>query len=390
MRLQRLTGLERDKLEAEYQELLEKIKYFKSILEDDTVLRGVIDDELTEIRKTYTTPRRSVLLTDDPNDINIEDLIADDDTVITLSQRGYVKRTPLSNYQSQKRGGKGVAGVQTGDGDFVHNFLLTTNHQTLLLFTNLGRMYQLKVHQVPEGSRYAKGVHIANLVPLSKDEYVATALATREFDKERFLLFVTKRGMVKRSSMELYGNCRSTGIKAVTLKEGDELMTVKEVPNETDCLLITAEGISIRFNIQDARPMGRVAAGVKGIALREKDQVVAAVIAANGRDNLLTVSEGGYGKRTHLDQYRLQTRGGKGIINMRVTAKTGPVLGAILVGAGDEVVLLTSGNKIIRMDVSEISQTRGRATQGVRLVQMDGGHVAGFDLVLDKGIDEGE
>jgi DNA gyrase subunit A (EC 5.99.1.3) len=388
MRLQRLTGLERDKLEAEYLDLMEKIKYFKSILENESVLKGVIDDELTEIRKTYSTPRRSVLLEDNPYDINIEDLIADDETVITLSQRGYVKRTPLSNYQSQKRGGKGVAGVQTGDGDFVHNFLLTTNHQTLLLFTNLGRMYQLKVHQVPEGSRYAKGVHIANLLPLSKDEYVAAALATREFDKERYLLFVTKRGMIKRSSMELYGNCRSTGIKAVTLKEHDELMTVKEVPSDADCLLISADGISIRFNMQDARPMGRVAAGVKGMALRDADRVVAAVITANGRDSLLTVSEGGYGKRTGLDQYRVQTRGGKGIINMRVTAKTGPVLGAIMVGENDEVVLLTSGNKIIRMDVSEISETRGRATQGVRLVQMDGGQVAGFDLVLDKGIDE--
>ncbi|MEF2146538.1 MAG: DNA gyrase subunit A [Desulfovibrionaceae bacterium] len=387
MRLQRLTGLERDKLEAEYLDLLEKIKYFKSILENEEVLKQVIDDELIEVRNTYTTKRRTELLEENPYDINIEDLIADDETVITLSQRGYVKRTPLSNYQSQKRGGKGVAGVQTGDGDFVHNFLLTTNHQTLLLFTNFGRMYQLKVHQVPEGSRYAKGVHIANLLPLVKDEYVTTAITTREFDEDRFLLFVTKRGMVKRSSMELYRNCRSTGIKAVTLKEGDELMTVKEVPHQADCLLITAEGISIRFNIQDARSMGRSAAGVKGIALRDKDTVVAAVITSDERDNLLTVSEGGYGKRTELDQYRVQTRGGKGIINMRVTAKTGRVLGAIMVGDNDDVMLLTSGNKIIRMAVSEISQTRGRATQGVRLVQMDGGTVAGFDLVLDQGLE---
>lgn len=389
MRLQRLTGLERDKLQAEYDDLMVLIKYLKSILEDEEVLKGVIRDELTEIKSIYGTPRKSVMLNDNPSDINIEDLIADEETVITLSKRGYIKRVPLTNYQAQRRGGKGIAGVQTGDGDFVQNFLLTSNHQTLLMFSNLGRMYQLKVHQVPEGSRYAKGAHIANLLPLQKDEYVTTAVSTREFDEDRFLLFVTKRGMVKRSSMALYQNCRTTGIRAVNLKEDDELMKVMEVPLECNCLIITEQGTAIRFDIKDVRPMGRTTAGVKGIALRKSDQVVAVVVTDDAeRQQLLTVSSGGYGKRTKLDQYRVQTRGGKGIINMRVTTKTGNVLGARMVSPDDDIMLLTSGNKIIRMGVKEISLTRGRATQGVRLVKMDDGMiVAGFDMIVDNGLD---
>ncbi|MGE4503714.1 MAG: DNA gyrase subunit A [Desulfovibrionaceae bacterium] len=390
MRLQRLTGLEREKLQAEYEELMKLIAYLKSILENEEVLKGVIRDELKEIKKTYATPRQSVMLDEDPSDINIEDLIADDETVITLSKRGYIKRVPLTNYQAQRRGGKGIAGVQTGDGDFVLNFLLTTNHQTLLLFTNLGRMYQLKVHQVPEGSRYAKGAHIANLVPLQKDEWVATAISTREFDDDNYLLFVTKRGMVKRSSVSMYANCRSTGIRAVNLKDGDELMKVMEAPLDCHCLIITEQGTAIRFDMKDVRPMGRTTAGVKGIALRDSDQVVATVVTNDPeRQQLLTVSSGGYGKRTNVDQYRTQTRGGKGIINMRVTTKTGNVLGARMVDAQDEIMLLTSGNKIIRMRVGEISLTRGRATQGVRLVKMDDNDfVAGFDLILDSAIDK--
>ncbi|MBU1247290.1 MAG: DNA gyrase subunit A [Proteobacteria bacterium] len=389
MRLQRLTGLERDKLQAEYDELMVLIKYLKSILENEEVLKGVIRDELTEIKKIYTTPRKSIMLADNPSEINIEDLIADDDTVITLSKRGYIKRVPLTNYQAQRRGGKGIAGLQTGDGDFVQNFLMTTNHQTLLLFTNMGRMYQLKVHQVPEGSRYAKGAHIANLLPLQKEEYVATAYSTREFDEDRFLFFVTKRGMVKRSSMALYGNCRSTGIIAVNLRDGDELMNVMEAPLTCHCMIITMQGTAIRFNISDVRPMGRSTAGVKGIALRESDEVVASVVTDDeSRQQLLTVSTGGYGKRTKLDQYRTQTRGGKGIINMRVTTKTGNVLGARMVNAQDDIMLLTSGNKIIRMKVGEISLTRGRATQGVRLVKMEGEvTVVGFDMIDDNAMD---
>ncbi|MGL1863467.1 MAG: DNA gyrase subunit A [Pseudodesulfovibrio sp.] len=385
MRLQKLTGLEHDKLLEELAELMKKIEYFKSILENEEVLRGVIHDELVEIKEVHATPRRSQLMSADPDSIDIEDLIPDEETVITLSKRGYIKRTPLSNYTAQRRGGKGIAGVQTSDGDFIHTFMLTTNHQHLVLFTNKGKMFKIKAHQVPEGSRYAKGGHVANLLPLDKDEQIAAALSLREFDDDRFFLFVTKKGMIKRSSIGLYANCRTTGIRAVNLKDGDELMIVREIDPDVDCILATREGSAIRFNINDARPLGRATAGVKGVALRQNDEVVSCVVTGDeDRDQLLTVSEGGFGKRTNIDQYRVQTRGGKGILNMRLTNKTGKVVGARMVNENDDVILLTTANKVIRMSVGEVSQTRGRATQGVRLVRMaKDNYVAGFDLVMD-------
>jgi len=385
MRLQKLTGLEREKLLEELAELLKKIEYYKSILENEEVLKSVIRQELTEIKEGYATPRKSELLMADLDAIDIEDLIPDEETVITLSRRGYIKRTPLSNYTAQKRGGKGISGVQTGDGDFIHTFMLTTNHQHLVLFTNLGKMFKIKVHQVPEGSRYAKGGHVNNLLPLEKDEHIATALSLREFADDRFFLFVTRKGMIKRSSIGLYGNCRATGIRAVNLRDGDELMTVREVEPDVDCILVSRDGSAIRFHIDDARPMGRATAGVKGMALRGDDVVVSCEVTGDPeRDQLLTVSEGGFGKRTGIDQYRGQSRGGKGILNMRLTNKTGKVVGARMVNESDDVILLTTQNKIIRMSVGEVSLTRGRATQGVRLVRMDEGNsVAGFDLVMD-------
>ncbi|NDV19948.1 DNA gyrase subunit A [Pseudodesulfovibrio sp. JC047] len=385
MRLQKLTGLERDKLLEELAELMKKIEYFRSILDNPDVLKGVIRDELIEIKENYSTPRKSELLMADLDSIDIEDLIPDEETVITLSRRGYIKRTPLSNYTAQRRGGKGIAGVQTGDGDFIHTFMLTTNHQHLVLFTNFGKMFKIKVHQVPEGSRYAKGGHVNNLLPLDKDEHIATCLSLREFDDDRFFLFVTKKGMIKRSSIGLYANCRTTGIRAVNLRDNDELMTVRELDRDVDCILASRDGSAIRFNINDARPMGRATAGVKGMALRLNDEVVACEVTGDDeRDQLLTVSEGGFGKRTSIDQYRRQTRGGKGILNMRLTNKTGKVIGARMVNESDDVILLTTQNKVIRMSVGEVSQTRGRATQGVRLVRMDADNkVAGFDLVMD-------
>ncbi|MFW5836850.1 MAG: DNA gyrase subunit A, partial [Desulfovibrionaceae bacterium] len=363
MRLQRLTGLERDKLIQEYNELIKRIEHLKSILDNEDILRGVIKDELQEVRDGYATPRRTRLLDEDPSCIDVEDLIADDEVVITLSQRGYIKRVGLSNYQQQRRGGKGIAGVQTGDGDFIHAFLVTSNHQHLVLFTNLGRMYQIKVHQVPEGSRQAKGAHIANLLPLEKGESIATAITLREFTDDHYFLFVTRKGMAKRSQLSLFRNCRSTGIRALNLREGDELIMVRVVDTSADVILATSKGQAIRFNCADIRSMGRTASGVKGISLRSGDVVVGGVVTAQERGELLTVAEQGFGKRTPVDQYRLQSRGGKGIINMRVTPKTGDVLGVVMVGDNDEVVLLTSTNKVIRLSVNDISLV-GRATQG--------------------------
>ncbi len=389
MRLQRLTNMEREKLLDEYAELLKRIAYFKSILADETVLRGVIRDELKEIRENYATPRKTQIVAEEATDIAIEDLIPDEEAVITLSRRGYIKRTNLSHYQQQKRGGKGIAGVSTSDGDFVHTFLMTSNHQYLLLFTNRGRMYQMKAHQVPEAGRYAKGAHIANLVPLEKDENIATAITLREFLEDRQFLFVTRRGMVKRTSSALYANIRASGIRAVTLKEGDELMMVCDVKDEANVLLITEQGKAIRFPVEEVRPMGRTAAGVKGIALRGKDRVMAGVVTGDpDREQVLTVSELGYGKRTPLDQYRAQSRGGMGIINMRVTDKTGKVIGALMVADTDQMVVLSSANKIVRFPVQQVSLNLGRATQGVRLVRLAAGDVVGgFDLVQRQGLE---
>ncbi len=387
MRLQRLTGLEHEKLLEEYRELLKKIAYFTSILESEDVLRGVIRDEITELKTTFATPRKTEVEYDDLAGIDIEDLIPDEDVVITLSRRGYIKRTTLDNYQQQRRGGKGIAGLHMSDDDVVQDFLTTSNHQYLLLFTNRGRMHQLKVHQVPEGSRTAKGAHIANLLPLDKDEWVTTVLTVREFSPQQYFLFVTKKGMVKRSEAAMYARCRKTGLIAVGLRDDDELITVREVQEHCQVVLTTEAGLAIRFDCAEVRAMGRGASGVKGIALRGIDKVVACVIVKDGEEesSIMTISRNGYGKRTKLELYRAQSRGGKGIINFRATAKTGPVIGAMPVSDADALILLTSTNKIIRIGVEEV-RTIGRATQGVRLVALDeGASVVGFDRIDDSG-----
>ena len=285
------------------------------------------------------------------------------------------------------RGGKGIAGLHTSEDDFVQEFLTTTNHQYLLLFTNKGRMHQLKVHQVPEGSRTAKGMHIANLLPLEKDEWVANALTVREFAEESYFLFTTKQGMVKRSSASLYARCRKSGMIALGLKEGDELIAVREVTDSDHVVLATAHGMAIRFAMPDVRPMGRSASGVKGIGLRRGDEVVACVTVKDGDNStmIMTVSALGYGKRTKIDLYRMQSRGGIGLINFKVSPKTGSVIGAMPVSDTDSLILLTSTNKIIRLSVEEVRSV-GRATMGVRLVRLDdGASVVGFDTVADNG-----
>ena len=386
MRLQRLTNLEHEKLLEEYREVLKLIEYLRSILENADVLREVIRNEIEDLKNTFATPRRTEVVVDAPEGIDIEDLIPDEDVVITLSRRGYIKRTTLDNYQQQKRGGKGIAGLHTGDDDFVQDFLTTTNHQFLLLFTNKGRMHQLKAHQIPEGSRTAKGAHIANLLPLEKEEWITTILSIREFTDDRFFLFVTRRGMIKRSAASLYAKCRKTGMNAVGLREDDELIAVREVSETCNIVLTTGSGLAIRFRGNEARPMGRGASGVKGIALRSDDAVVACVVVPAGLDpEIMTVSRNGYGKRTKLELYRVQSRGGKGIINFKVTPKTGEVLGAMTVAENDALILLTSTNKIIRIGVDGVRSV-GRATQGVRLVALDGdAYVVGFDRIDDNG-----
>ncbi len=386
MRLQRLTGLQREELLNEYKDLLQKIQFYKSVLENTEILRGEIKKEIAEVKEMFATPRRTEVIREALEHIDIEDLIPDEEVVITLSRRGYMKRTNLENYQQQKRGGKGIAALHTTEDDYVQEFLSTSNHQYLCLFTNKGRMHQLKAHQVPEGSRTAKGVHINNLLPLEENEWVTTVLALREFAEDKFFLFVTKKGMVKRSSASLYARCRKTGLMAVGLRDDDELVVVRLVRDNSHAVLVTTDGFAIRFSCRDVRPMGRTATGVKGIALRRKDFVVAGVIIkdVDQSTEIMSISANGYGKRTSVDLYRLQSRGGKGIINFRVTAKTGSVVGAMPVTDSDGLILLTSANKIVRIGVEEV-RSKGRATMGVMLVRLDeGAHVVGFDR-LDEG-----
>jgi DNA gyrase subunit A len=391
MRLQRLTGLEREKLLEEYNELVKNITYFKSILEREEVLRSVIREEISGIKAAFATPRRSEIVQENLENIEIEDLIPDEEVVITLSRRGYIKRTTLDSYHQQKRGGKGIAGLHTGEDDFVQDMLTTSSHQYLLIFTNRGRMHQIKAHQVPEGSRTAKGAHIANLLPLEKDESVATILSVRDFTPEKSFLFSTRKGMVKRSEAQLYARNRKGGLQALGLREDDELIAVREVDGDNHVVLTTRQGMAIRFGCQEVRPMGRIAAGVKGIALRHGDRVVACVtmLKDDAEAAIMTVSAKGYGKRSKMDLYRLQSRGGKGVANFKVTGKTGEVIGSMMVSDKDSLLLLTSSNKIIRIAVREISHL-GRATQGVRLVALDeGGQVVSFDRVDDNNIFNG-
>ncbi len=386
MRLQRLTNMEQSKIMEEYQEILKRIEYLKSIINNPEVLKSVIQEELKELKEKFATPRLTKILSDDPSEIDVQDLIPDEEVVITLSRKGYMKRTPLASYGQQKRGGKGLSGAQLTNSDFVLSLLTATNHQNLLLFTNYGRMFMLKVYQIPEAGRKARGTHISNLLELQKEEYIATALVQRDLNLDRYFMFMTKNGMVKRSELGLYKNMRSNGLNAVTLKSGDELIAVREIGPQAQIMLVTKKGYSIRFSCLDVRSMGRSAHGVKGIDLRKGDEVVsAAVLEGEVQDTqVLTVTELGFGKRTPLEQYRVQTRGGKGIINLKPNGKTGSVLGAILVRDTDQIIILTSGSKMIRFGVGDV-RVCSRSAHGVKLVRMDNGdYVVCFDKVLQE------
>lgn len=381
MRLQRLTNLEHQKILEEYKEVIKKIEYLTSIIENEEVLKSVIKNELIELSKKFDSPRRTKILSTDPDQIEVEDIIPDEEVVITLSAKGYIKRTPLANYHKQRRGGKGTLSSSQGS-DFINTIITTSNHQSLILFTNQGRMLSLKVFQIPESSRRAKGIHISNLLDLKADENVATMVSQRDLRYDNYFLFITKNGLVKRSKVDLYKNLRSNGLIALGLRDNDELIAVKEVPGECEIILFSSQGFAIRFNINDIRPTGRTASGVKGISLRKDDVVVSGVVVKPGdKTFVLTVSINGYGKRTDLDQYRLQARGGKGIINLKPDAKTGLVLGARTVEDNDQIIMLTSGNKIIRFAVNDV-RICSRAAKGVKLIKMEPGEeVVCFDKI---------
>ena len=382
MRLQRLTNLEQEKIIEEYKEIIKKIEFYKSIINNPEVLKNEIKKELVEIKEKYATPRRTEILKYDPEYIDIIDLIPDEEVVITLTKRGYIKRTPLSAFGKQRRGGKGISGAQLSDSDLVQEILIGTTHEDLLLFTSKGRMLGIKVYEVPEAGRRAKGTHVSNLISLEDDEYITTALVQRELDDNRYYLFVTKKGMVKKTGISHYKNIRSRGMIAINLREDDELIAVKEIDDNCEIMLLTRLGFAIRFKCNDIREVGRNAMGVKGITLRKGDIVVSCVVLNGENDSyLITVTENGSGKRTILNNYRVQSRGGKGIINIKPTEKTGFVIGGTLVKETDQILILTKMNKLIRIEVKDIN-IYGRNAKGVKLINLEqGDKVIGFDKI---------
>lgn len=367
MKLQRLTGLEREKIINEYRETLKEIELLKAILGSDALVSQIIKDELLDIKSRYADERRTEI-TEETKEITLEDLITEEDMVITLSHHGYIKRNPLSAYRSQRRGGKGLTGMETKEEDFVEQLFIGSTHDYMLFFSNLGRLYWLKTYQIPEAGRTAKGKALVNLLTLSEGERITTALPIRDF-KEGYLVMFTKKGMVKKTLLEEYSNPRGKGIIAISLDEGDELIAVRKTNGQNDLIIGTMGGLSIRFNEEDVRPMGRTAMGVIGIRLQEGDEVVSAeVIETN--TTLLTVTERGLGKRTALNEYPVQGRGGKGVISIKVTPRGGKAVGLIQVRDEDEVVMITNNGKLIRMIAGSIS-ILGRNTQGVKLMDVE-------------------
>ncbi len=382
LRLQRLTGMEREKTQEEYREVLKNIAYLKSVLADEGKIFGIIRDELTKVQEQYGDDRRTRITVDSSN-MAVEDLIAEEDIVITLTHGNYVKRIPLDTYRNQKRGGRGVTGMGTKETDFVENLLITTTHHTILFFTNRGLVYRLKGYDIPESARQAKGTAIVNLLPLSGGESITAVIPVKEFREDRYLFMATRRGIVKKTLLKEFDTSRKGGLIALSLDEEDDLIGVKFTDGQRRIVLGTRDGIAIVFEERDVRVMGRQARGVFGIRLSDTDEVVGMdTLQEDGQ--ILTVSEEGYGKRTGIAEYRVQQRGGKGIINMKVTEKTGSIVGLKVVRAGQELMLITTGGIVIRTNVDEVSVI-SRNTQGVKVIKTDeGDRVASLAVMEQK------
>lgn len=366
MRLRRLTGLERDKIEEEYKSLMELIAYLEGIISDESQLLGVIRDELIEIRNKYGDERRTDI-EKNHDEIDYEDLINEEDVVITLTQDGYIKRISATAYSAQKRGGRGIQAMSTKEDDVVNKVFVTSTHKNLLFFTSKGKVYKLKAYEIPDSGRTSKGVNLVNLIPVDQDESIQAVISIGDMEKDGYLVFATTSGLIKKTTLHDFSNIRKTGLIALNLREGDSLLNVKYTRGDANLLLVTRDGYAIKFNEHDVRPMGRTATGVKGITLRTGDVCVSFDIAVDGED-ILVVSENGLGKRTPTDQYKLQNRGGKGLIAYKVTGKTGYVVGARSCSNEDELLLVNSDGVAIRINVSEISIT-SRNAMGVKLMK---------------------
>ena len=387
MKLQRLTGLEREKLIAEYGETIKRIEYLRSVLGSEALIKKMIKDELLEIKERYHDTRRTEIIPATA-EINLEDMIAPEDMVITVSHTGYIKRSPLSIYRSQLRGGKGKIGMGTKDEDFVEQLFVASSRDYLLFFTDAGRIYWQKVYQIPEAGRVAKGKAIVNLLQLAQEgervEKVTAILPVAEFREDRYVVMATKNGVVKKTELAAYSNPRAGGIIALTLDEGDRLVAAHLTDGHQEILLGTRQGMVIRFSEEEVRPMGRSAMGVKGIDLYEGDEVITKeIVDQRGDATLLTVTEKGYGKRTAQEEYRTQGRGGKGILTVRITPRNGPVVSVLQVGAEDEVIIVTAEGKILRLRVKGI-RVSGRNTQGVKLIETEETRVVGVAFLREK------
>ncbi|NMB26729.1 MAG: DNA gyrase subunit A [Tissierellia bacterium] len=368
MRLRRLTGLEREKLEEEYEALIKEINRFKEILSSEALIYEIIKDELLEIKEKYGDKRKTRIMPS-ADEIDIEDMIEKEDVIITLTHYGYIKRMPEDIYKTQRRGGKGITGLTTREEDFVKDLFITSTHDTILFFTNKGRVYTLKAYQIPEGRRQARGTAIINLLNLTGDEEISAVIPIQEYDPQSNLVLITKNGTIKKTALDSFKNIRKNGIIAISLKEEDELIEVRKTDGKREIVVVTSSGMSIRFNEEDVRTMGRGAMGVIAIKLKEDDKVVAMDLVEEGK-YLLVVSEFGFGKRTPLNEYRTQNRGGVGLKTYNVKEKTGKLISAKVIDENDEIIMVSMSGIIIRLKAKDIS-VMGRSTQGVTLMKID-------------------
>ena len=385
MRLARLQGLEREKIENEHNELMQKIAYYKSILADEHKLMCVIKDELTEIKQKYGDGRRTKIVADDGG-IDEEYLIDEEDVAVTLTHLGYIKRVPENTYKAQRRGGKGIVGLTTRDSDFVKDLIITSTHDYLMFFTDLGKVYKIKAYEIPEASRTAKGTPVINFLNLDQGERVTAVIPVKEFADDNYLIMVTRNGTIKKTPMSQFDTNRKNGLIAITLKDDDKLISVSQSSGEESVYVVTKKGKSITFHEDDVRSMGRSAGGVRAITLDKDDEVVSMELDSTGERELLVMTKKGFGKRTSLDEYRLQTRGGKGVSTYDKTkfSKTGELVGATLVSKDDEIMLINSNGVIIRIRANEISKS-GRTTQGVKIMKVESGdEIVSFAKVLDE------
>ncbi len=387
MRLRTLSGLQREKIEEEYAQLMKLIAYYKEVLSSERLVFNIIKEELLEIKEKYGDERQTKIVAAE-GEMNVEDLIKEEQTVVALTHFGYIKRVPVDTYKSQKRGGKGITGIATREEDFVKEIFTASTHDTILFFSNKGKLYRLRGYEVPEGGRTAKGTAIVNLLRLDPGEKISTIIPIQNFAEGKYLLFATKNGLIKKTSLIEYNIARKSGLQAITLKEDDELIGVRLTDGEDNIVLVTRQGMCITFDEKDVRPTGRSAQGVIGIRLNENDYVIGMEsIISNTKSTLLAITENGFGKRTELDEYRVINRGGKGVITYKITPKTGEIVGIRIVDESDDVMLITDTGTVIRLNVSEIS-ILGRSTQGVTLMKTNEGKVVSIEKISEEKEEE--